>query len=207
MQSNPDIALAGGYEDFIDVNGDLKVIKKPKSTRIYQIGEIYEFVKRHGSYIACSSVIFDMDKINKVGYFDTDVIATDELYWPKVLSKYPIVVLGESLIYRRSHKDQTEYAHFVEYEKEAMTIYEKFKRIADYEKRTDFGKKILRLLQFKFSKAWIGIAANVAKQGYKIIPFKYIGRAILINPAIILHFPKMWKSFVKMGLFLFTKRR
>ncbi len=202
LQSHPDYALAGGYEDFVDEHGNVIRENPKRETKIYQAGEIYEFVKNHGSYIACSSVMFDMDKIRNVGFFDEDVIATDELYWPRVLSLYSIAILGESLIYRRSHKDQTEYAHFVAYEKDAIAIYEKFKRISEYEKRENYRKKILKFLRFKFSRGWIGIATNVAKQGYKIIPFKYIGRAIFINPAIILYFPKMWKTFIRLILFL-----
>lgn len=206
LNANPDIALAGGYEDFINERGNIiKFKEKPDVTKIYTKGQIFEFVKNHNSYIACSSVMFDMEKINRVGYFDTDVIATDELYWPKVLSKYSIAILGESLIYRRSHPNQTEYNHFIKYEKEALKIYEKFKRVANYEERLFYKKKILNLLKWKFSKAWIGIAANVAKQGYKTIPFKYVRRAILINPLIIFYFPKMWKSFVKIIVFIFTK--
>lgn len=201
LRSNPDLALAGGYEDFIDVNGKIAGVKNPKLTKVYQAGEIFEFVTGHSSYIACSSVMFDMEKINNVGYFDTDVIGTDELYWPKVLSKYPIAVLGESLIYRRAHNEQTEYADFIKHEKNALAIYEKFKRIAEYERRVYLQQEILRILKRKFSKAWIGISANVAKRGYRIIAFKYIAKSIHLNPAILFYFPIMWKTLAKIFLF------
>ena len=105
--------MIGGYEDFINENGNLTKKSKPKETKVYQRGQIYEFVLNHGSYIACSSVMFNMEKIRQFGFFDESVLATDELYWPKVLRKFPIAVLGESLINRRIHPGQTEYKDFL----------------------------------------------------------------------------------------------
>lgn len=201
FQNHPEVALVGGLEDFIDINGNVIKRNKRKQTRIYQKGQIYEFVTETGSYIPCSSVMFDMEKIIQVGYFDEDVIATDELYWPKILTKYPIAILGESLIYRRSHPGQTEYGDFVRYEEDAVEIYKKFNRIIDYEQRPELKGKVEKFLQYKFSRSWIGIAANVAKQGYRWIAVKYIFRAIRIKPSIIFYFPKMWKTFAKMLIF------
>lgn len=201
LENNPEFALIGGYEDFIDAEGNMINVNKARDNKFYKKGEIFEFVINHGSYIACSSVMFNIEKIKKVGFFDEDTIATDELYWPKVLAQYPIAVLGESLIYRRSHKDQTEYGDFVKYEKDAVKIYKKFHRIADYEKRPKLKKKILKYLKYKFSKGWIGIAAHVAKRGHRIIAMKYIARSIYINPLIIFYLPRMWKTIGKIFVF------
>lgn len=197
-----DVALVGGLEDVIDEIG--KIIKKNnnKENIIFQKGQIFEFVTQTGSYIPCSSVMFDMEKVKKVGYFDEDVIATDELYWPKVLAQYPIAILGESLINRRMHPDQTEYGDFIRYEKEALNIYRKFQRITDYEERKEYKKKIKSFLAFKFTQGWVGyIAPNVAKRGKRWLAIKYIGKAIKIKPTIIFYFPRLWKSFAKMGMF------
>lgn len=201
LENNPEFALVAGYEDFIDAEGKMIKINIPRDNKFYKKGEIFEFVTNHGSYIACSSVMFNMEKIRKVGFFDEDTIATDELYWPKVLAQYPIAVLGEILIDRRSHKDQTEYGDFIKYEKDAVEIYKKFKRIADYEKRSKLKKKILKYLKYKFSKGWIGIAAHVAKRGHRIIAMKYIARSIYINPLIIFYLPRMWKTIGKIFVF------
>ena len=207
LQTNHEYAIVGAYEEFINENDEIISSKKLLKTRYYEKGQIYEFVVNHGSYIACSSIMFDMDKIRKVGFFDEDVIATDELYWPKVLAKYPIAILGEKLIFRGIHKNQTEYAHFVQYEKDAFDIYKKFQRIIDYEKRPEKKEKLAKFLKLKFSKSWIGIAVNVAKQGYKIISLKYIYRAVKLNPSILFYFPKMWKTFAKIFILLLTKLR
>jgi len=196
------IALVGGLENFIDSEGRLIKKQERRETKIFEKGKIFEFVTQTGSYIPCSSVMFDMEKIRKVGYFDEDVIATDELYWPKVLAKYPIAILGESLINRRAHPDQTEYGDFIRYEKDAFNIYKKFQRIIDYEEREEYKKKIEEFLAFKFARSWIGhIAPNVAKRGYRWLAIKYICKAIKVKPTIVFHFPKLWKSFAKMGLY------
>jgi len=202
FNENPHIALVGGLEDFINERGNIIKTNIKKENKIYQEGQIYEFVSQTGSYIPCSSVMFDMYKINKVGYFDEDVIATDELFWPKVLQHYPIAILGETLIYRRIHPEQTEYGDFIRYEKEAIKIYKKFHRIINYEQRPEFKKKIQDFLTLKFSQSYIGIAINVAKMGKPWLAIKYIGKSVKIKPNIIFYFPKMWKSFVKIGLFL-----
>ncbi|MBN2167003.1 MAG: glycosyltransferase family 2 protein [Marinilabiliaceae bacterium] len=201
--TNQDLALAGGNEDFIDSSGNIVVAQGFKPTKVYKKGQVFEFVVHHGSYIPCSSVMFDMEKIRTTGYFDTDVIATDELFWPKVLINYPIAILGQSLIFRRIHDKQTEYRHFVEYEKKAFTIYKKFLRIVSYENRIDKKHKLVKFLKIKFSRGWIeAIAPNVAKQGYRIIALKYIWKAVILYPPIILHFPKLWKSFAKVFVYL-----
>ena len=123
LEKNDAIALVGGFEDSIDSEGRLIKKQKKRETRIFEKGKIFEFATQTGFYIPCSSVMFDMEKIRNVGYFDEDVIATDELYWPKVLSKYPIAIIGESLINRRAHPDQAEYRDFIRYEKDALKIY------------------------------------------------------------------------------------
>jgi len=202
FEKHETVALVGGLEDGID--SECRLIKKQekRETRIFEKGQVFEFVTQTGSYIPCSSVMFDMEKIRKVGYFDEDVIATDELFWPKVLAQYPIAILGESLINRRTHPDQTEYRDFILYEKDALNIYRKFQRIIDYEPREEYKKKIKAFLSFKFARGWVAyIAPNVAKRGKRWLAIKYIGKAIKIKPTIVFYFPKLWKSFVKMGLY------
>ena len=112
FKKNRDIALVGGYEDFIDEHGNLISRKKSTETKIFEKDQILEFVTHTGSYIPCSTVMFDLEKIKKVGFFDEKYLATDELFWPKVLTEFPIALMGESLINRRIHPGQTEYSDF-----------------------------------------------------------------------------------------------
>jgi len=208
FEKHETIALVGGLEDGIDSEGRLIKKQEKRETKIFEKGKIFEFVTQTGSYIPCSSVMFDMEKIRKVGYFDEDVIATDELYWPKVLAKYPIAIVGESLINRRAHPDQTEYGDFIRYEKEALNIYNKFQRIIDYEEREEYKKKIKTFLAFKFARSYIGIIApNIAERGHRWLAIKYIGKAIKIKPTIVFYFPRLWKSFVKLIYYIVFKSK
>ena len=193
LQENPEIALVGGYEDFIDENGKLIRKNKNKKTNIYKKGEIYEFVKNHGSYIACSSVLFNMEKIKQVGFFDERYLATDELYWPKVLSQFPIAVLGESLIYRRVHPGQTEYSDFTKkYDKIIEASYAQYK-IAEYEKEPLRQKATLRILKEKTARNCIRIALKVFQINKDIsTSLKYLKVSFKEYPKIFLS-----KFFIK----------
>ena len=203
-----EIALVGSQEDYINENGKSINKKDTIPNQIYAKNEIYEFVSQTGSYIPCSSVMFNMRKIRKVGFFDTDVIATDELYWPRVLTEYSIAVLGESLIYRRIHPGQTANGDFIKYDKKAIEFYEKFFRMIDYETRPKYQKRLTSFLKYKFSSSYIRcIAVSVAKNGERYIAIKYIGRAIRIYPQIILEFPKMLRSFARILTYFFDFRK
>jgi len=128
LQENPDLALTGGQEEICN---ELGVPHKQKNKnipdRIFKKGQIYEFITETGCYIPCSSVMFDMGKIREVGGFEVDFSGTDELYWPKVLTKHPLAVLGSVIILRRSHPNQAEYKSFISDEKQALVLYQRFK--------------------------------------------------------------------------------
>jgi len=207
LLNNPEYALVGGYEDV--KNRERAIISKntQKSTYKYEKGQIYEFVKNHNSYITCSSVMFNIEKIRHVGYFDTDVIGTDEIYWPKVLAYYPIAILNKALIFRGRHSEQTEYKDFLRYEKDALSIYSKFIRIVDFEERLKYKKKLRILLRWKFSKSWISIAVYLAKQGEKFKSIKYLSKSFFINPLIIFYYPIIYKSFIKLIFYLVVIRK
>ncbi|MGK9369485.1 glycosyltransferase family 2 protein [Melioribacter sp. Ez-97] len=163
IQNHPDVALVGGLEDFIDEKGRLISKSHTKETKIFQKGQIYEFVKETGSYIPCSSVMFDMEKIRNVGFFDENYLATDELFWPKVLTKFPIAILGESLILRRIHPEQTEYSDFAnKFDKIIEAAKEQY-HIASYEENLFQRRKTLKILQEKASRNCIRIAYKVFK--------------------------------------------
>lgn len=183
FQEHPELALVGGYEDIIDEYGNLIRESKPKETKIYQRDQIYEFVLNHGSYIACSSVMFNMNKIKQVGFFEENVLATDELYWPKILSKFPIAVLGESLINRRIHPGQSEYSDFKNKSEEIIAASLAQYKIADYEKRPELRKKIKRLIQEKNARNGVRIAFKVRKNPKMFI--RYLLFSLKENPSII----------------------
>jgi len=161
LNEHPDIALVGGQEDYIDENGIITLEREKIKDKIFNKGNIFEFIKETGSYIPCSSVMFDMEKIRKIGFFDENYLAADELFWPKVLTKFPIAVLGYSLIDRRNHSKQTEYSDF---EKKSDKIIEAAyaqNKIAEYEKEPLRQKATLKILNEKTARNCIRIAHKV----------------------------------------------
>ena len=149
---------------------------------IFNKGEIYEFISQNGTYIPCSSVLFNMDKIRNVGYFETGVLATDELYWTKVLSRYPIAVTGDSVIYRKNHPGQAEWSDFNNKPKEIITAHQHFLRLADYEVRENYKKEIVKIINKKFVRNLVHIAGAVAKYyGNGKLGFWYLGKAMKLD--------------------------
>lgn len=208
FHKHPEVALIGGYEDTINENGNLIRKASLKKTKIYLSGQIYEFVTETGSYISCSSVMFNMEKIKTVGYFDTDTIATDELFWPKILMYYPIAILDESLIYRRIHANQTEYKDFVKYYPEALDIYKKFHRIIDYEKRENYKKHLKSFLKNKFAVGYVSfIGPKCAKMGFVKPAMGYVFYSLRIKPLLPFENLTFWKGIIKTIVFTLNLKK
>jgi len=195
FQEHPEVALVGGGEDIINEGGELIIKKKSsKKTDIYKAGKIYEFVSNTGSYIPPSSVMFNMEKIRQVGFFDNDVMATDELYWPKVLSRFPIAIIGESLINRRHHKNQDEYSKFISKSNYVIeACYTQIKNIPKYEKCPKNRKKIIKLIKKKNARNGLRIAFTVLRKNQYKLFFKYFFFAIKQFPPVIFS-----KSFLRL---------
>jgi glycosyltransferase involved in cell wall biosynthesis len=198
MQNNPSVALVGGKETY--VYGVSKITSSPKvvsNNKIYKKGEIYEFVLNEGSYIPCSSVIFNMEKINKIGYFATDVLGTDELYWPGVLSKFPIAILGESLIYRRIHPGQTINIDAVEKFNDIIAgANRQLQIIPYYDSRVELRPKIIKSLRLKFSRNSMNVFESfINVESRRNIALKYFVQAFKFYPFIFTT-KSFWKSTV-----------
>lgn len=212
LKKNKEIALVGGLEDIIDVNGNL--IKKAieHHDKIYSKGNIYELITERNSYIPCSSVMFNMDKIRDVGYFDTDVLATDELYWPRVLTQFPIAVLGRSLILRGNHPEQTEWSDFINKKKEVVDVRQRFLAIKDFENREEKKLLIVKTLNRKFCKALVGISAAVIRyNGSSRLAFWYLSQVFKIDPLFPIKYSQFWKVVLislinSVGLLNFSKK-
>ena len=196
MQNNPSIALVGGKETYVYNGG--KIASSPKvvgNNKIYKKGEIYEFVLDHGSYIPCSSVMFNMEKINEIGYFATDVLGTDELYWPGVLSKFPIAILSESLIYRRIHSEQTIKIDAVEkFNNIIAGANRQLQIIPYYDSRVELRPRIINRLRLKFSRNSINVFESLINvESRRKIAFKYFVQAFNFYPFIFTT-KSFWRS-------------
>lgn len=193
---NQEIALVGGQEDTIDENGNRISSKKPTITNVFEKGQILEFVKQTGSYIPCSTVMFNLEKIKQVGFFDEKYLATDELFWPKVLTKFPIAVMGESLINRRIHLGQAENSDFAKkYDKIIEASIAQY-QIAFYEKETNRHKATLKLLKEKSARNCIRISLKVFQMERGITTsIKYLKFAFKEYPKIF-----FTKFFIKFAI-------
>jgi glycosyltransferase involved in cell wall biosynthesis len=199
LNDNKELALVGGNEVQCNEDGVPGYFKKGIDTdRIYRKGQICEFITERSSYIPCSSVMFNMNLIIEVGGFELGVSGTDELFWPKVLTKYPIGISGSNLILRRIHEGQAEYTSFVNDEKKAIKIYQRFKELSFLEERIEYRKRILIFLKKKFFVGYIaGIAPFLAKHGFIRLSLRYIVKAFRIFPAGSFILPTLWKSILK----------
>lgn len=209
FKTHPEIALAGGQEDSFGDGKDIpqNSIVKRKETKIFNKGEIYEFIKETNSYIPCSSVMFDIKKILNVGFFDENYLATDELYWPRVLSHYPIAVLGKSLINRRKHPGQTEYKDFKDKRDEIMAWIPQFQKICKYEIRHDKKTLLTELINKKITYSLLVIALNVMRlfKAFNTFVFYYF-KSFRFYPKVV--FEKwFWKITVNSFLYCFNLKK
>jgi glycosyltransferase involved in cell wall biosynthesis len=187
IANNSEFALVGGQEDFIDEDGNLISSKYPIDTKIFKKGQILEFVIQTGSYIPCSSVMFNMQKIQQVGFFNENYLATDELFWSKVLNEFPIAVMGESLINRRIHSGQAEYSDFANKFDELIESAKAQYQIAIYEKESFRQNATLKILKRKMARNSIRIAQKVFQMERDITTsFKYLSVAFKEDPKIFL---------------------
>ena len=208
FNENPLTAIVGGQEDFIDENGQHIITKDRVNTRVFCPGEIYEFVKDRGSYIPCSSVMFNMSIIRKVGYFQENVLAADELYWPKVLRTHHIAILGESLIDRRKHNAQAELLDFKTKKEEIVGWAIHFKKILDYEPRENKKKALWKVIRKKLAySAALNISRSaVVYHSSLALAVYYVFNGLKIYPAILIQ-KLFWKSMLATSLIYFGLRK
>ena len=200
FSEHAELALVGGQEDFIDKNGNITFLRDEKDIEIFKKGEILEFIKQNGSYIPCSSVMFDMFKIREVGFFDDRYLATDELFWSRVLQHFPIAILGSALIYRRIHSAQTEYDDFANKFDKIIEASKAQYQIADYEKDLTRRNTTMLLIKKKLSRNCILIAYKVFQITKDFnLSLSYLKLAFLEYPQIF--FSKFFLRFIFNTLF------
>jgi glycosyltransferase involved in cell wall biosynthesis len=130
LDEHPDFAFVATYSDGIGPDGELIHRHKPKEDQLFEKGQILEFLERNRLYIVPSAVMLRTRCIRETGYWDLH-IGPDERYWPKLLQKYSIAILGTALVKRREHPGQTavkdyktKYAEVISSLKENLTVAE-----------------------------------------------------------------------------------
>ena len=186
LNEHPDLALVGGKADKIDAKGKKINEARKTETRIFQKGDFFEFVKETRSYIPYSTVLYRKKLIDKIGYLTEESIGPDDLYWPLVLQRFSIAILGESLIYMKEHTGQLHYKNFLKY-KDLISFYiYKMDLILSIEKDKRHQKEMRRMFKTDLSNLCVYAGKSVEQYFGKIgISLIYFVKAIKYTPGII----------------------
>jgi len=109
--------------------------------------------------------MFEIEKLRKVGHFRTDVAAADEFFWPLALTKYPIGILGENLVYRKIHPNQAEVVEFNTKSHDTLKALLQFNQIENYETRPEKKKLLYDWYRKKVTNTLLYISISVIKAG------------------------------------------
>jgi len=147
FKKHPDVAVVAGIYDTIDEKGKLKRKGIKTKTTIYAKGEILKFLMETDSWIHQSVTLMKMKHIKNIGFFDDRYLGFDELYWPKVLQKYPIAILGDVLMEMREHTNQDGSLAYVRKYKEELEYLRAKRDTARYEKDPERVKKAYKVMK------------------------------------------------------------
>jgi glycosyltransferase involved in cell wall biosynthesis len=192
---NPSLALVAGFDHIIDRSGNYIRVHTRKNNILFQKGDILEFIMRHQSYLPFSSVLHKTKVLKEIKLNFNSKIC-DELYWPKVLSFYPIMVLGDAVLIRTSHEDQTtnSYAH------NPSTIYSFYKehiRVFQYDKRPECRISIKRLMKNNYAEKLMGLAIHKLKYFEMASFLSSLYYLFLIKPDYMISNNMIYKKLIK----------
>jgi len=192
---NPSLALVAGQNHLVDHKGNELYSHKTINDILFNKGDIYEFLKLQNSYLPFSSVLHNTSILKEIKLNFKSKIC-DELYWPKVLTKYPILVLGAAVVVRIIHSNQTTYS----YARNPFTIYLFFKEhleILSYEKRLLERKMAKTLLQNNYADKIIGLAIFHLRHGAIYLFISSIYYILLIKPMVFFSNNSLYRKIAK----------
>ncbi|MBL7086676.1 MAG: glycosyltransferase family 2 protein [Candidatus Cloacimonetes bacterium] len=197
LNDNKDFALVGGLVDIINAEGKLINSSNGDGEEVWYKGQVYEFVTQKNSYINSSTVMMRKSFIQQVGLFDPEIEGADEELWPRVLTKFPIAVLGESLVSYRIHPEQIE-SKFWFNKRNFTDTWKKFKVVMEYEERVPLRKKMKKHLKKKFSRSSLYVADRVLKEFQsKKMSLWHLLVALRFEPLIIFKSKGYWLTFLR----------
>jgi GT2 family glycosyltransferase len=197
LNNNKDFALVGGLVDIIDAKGSLLNKSNGNGDKVWHQGQVYEFVTQKNSHINCSTVMMRKSFVKQVGLFDPEIEGADEELWPRVLTKFPIAELGESLVSHRIHPEQTE-SKFWFNKKNFTDTWQKFKVVIDYEERVPLRKKMKKYLKKKFSRSSLYVADRLLKEFQsKKMSLWHLLVSLRFDPFIILKSKGYWLTLLR----------
>lgn len=196
LNENPEYAVVGGSAQTIDSDGNKKYEVAETKDLLFERNKIYEFVELTGSYIPFSSVMYNLRLTRDIPYLEMESVGEDELYWPTLLKKHPIAILGDTLLYYREHEGQMHVSltlsKFKEYKKHFTYLLD----IAHLESDKNRRSKAQKVLKNHVSRMSINIGKSILdskknrsialkyyvygiKQNFKILFTKYFVKAVL----------------------------
>ena len=197
LNNNKDFALVGGLVDIVDAKGNLINEPNGNGDKVWQKGQIYEFVTQKNSHINCSTVMMRKSFVKQVGWFDPEIEGADEELWPRVLTKFPIAELGEPLVSHRIHSEQTE-SKFWFNKRNFTDTWKKFEVVIDYEERVHLRKKMKKHLRKKFSRSSLYVADRVLKEFQsKKMSLWHLLVALRFEPLLILKSKGYWVTLLR----------
>lgn len=173
LNKNEGFAVVGGWADNINEKGEVFNKSELKSPQYYQQGEVLEFVENHGLFLHPSTVLLRMSNVREIGYWD-EYLGPDERFWPRVLQKYAVAILGESFANRRIHLGQTARLDYVSKYDDLILSFKANLKIADLEKTPERRKQLNKILREQVAASSVMMGSTVGRYyGKTKIAFKY----------------------------------
>ncbi|MEJ2594653.1 MAG: hypothetical protein P8100_05900 [bacterium] len=184
LDENPEYAFVAAYSDSIDEEGEILLRHQKKEDQFFMQGQILEFLQRNRLYIVPSAVLLRTTCIHDIGLWDL-LIGPDERYWPRILQKYPIAILGEALVERRDHADQTAVKDYEAKFSQVMLSLRENLKVAEYESSTRRRAITRKLIKSQNSSSSL-MMGNLVIKHYEAywVGFKYLTYSILQAPEL-----------------------
>ena len=173
LNKNEGYAVVGGWADNINEKGEIINKSELKNPQYYKKGEVLEFVENHGLFLHPSTVLLRTSNLREIGFWD-EYLGPDERFWPRVLQKYAIAILGESFVNRRIHLGQTARLDYVSKYKDLILSFKANLKITDLEKTPERRKQLSKVLREQVAASSIMMGSTVWRfYGKRNIAFKY----------------------------------
>ena len=171
-KNHPEYAIVGGNASYVDSEGEVIVEAKIKDDLLFTKGQILELVENTSLWIIPSSIMYNMEIIREIGWWDGKFVGQDERYYPQVLSKHPIAVLKDRLVDFRLHPESDGWKDNVSSFNSKINYFKLNIASADYEPDSERRKKAEKYMKKwasdksielgsivwkKYKRRWIGL--------------------------------------------------
>jgi len=182
FDNHPELAFVGGRVDYINNAGEFICRNKKIENRIYNRGELLEFIRDTKLWIQHSAVLLKTKYTNTIGFWDSNYIGGDERFWAKVILEYPIAMLGDVLAEERTHSEQLGNREHLRF-KDKILHFETNFNIAKYESSPERIREAKKVLNDWVANQCITVSNSVRKNyGKKDLAIKYWLYGLRRNP-------------------------